>query len=724
MVIATIANAQLHPVTTFKVIENGDTLQNPWTGGFDLPQFTQEDIDADGVEDIIVFDKKGESWKIFLRKNGSYVHAPQYDRFFPDAENKGFVFDFDDDGTPDIFAGVPGGLKIYKGERVSGGIQFNEIIAKLKYNTGFGQAEIFVKNEDIPAIEDFDGDGDLDIASFDVLGSNLPYFRNFSAENGYGLDSLIYEEFDPCWGDFKENASDNGIQMNISCKGATGSASGGGGARHSGSTIMAFDHDLDGDMDLTLGDVSFDGLVYLNNGGDAINSLVTSFDTAFPIYNTPVEFSLFPAGYWIDYDLDGTREVIACPNGKTNHINTDNIWLYERGGNASAPYEFVQKDFLTNSTIDVGSYSYPQFFDYNADGLKDLLISNDYIFHENGGDTSRLFLYENIGTTTEPMFELVSTNFANMKNANLELIRPAFGDLDNDGDEDMLIGERQGYLHYYENTAGAGNTVSFSLAAPLYFNIKAGNQSHPFLYDMNKDGLLDIVVGKDELGKIEYYWNMGTTANAIFHKDSLNDNLGEISIGGGFIDGRSTPFVREEAGETYLYSGNNFGEFYKFRVDENNLRGGTFPMITSNVVGRQLSEFSTIFIDDVNADGEDDYLLGSIEGGLYFYSTALLDSSLLISIRSLEENPYSLVVYPNPASDIVQVQISNVSEFLGSTLQIEVFDNLGKNVHVDAKVFTNETEIFSIQTNDWAKGIYYVKIDSNGKLLGRSKMIK
>ena len=49
---------------------------------------------------------------------------------------------------------------------------------------------------------------------------------------------------------------------------------------------MAIDIDGDNDKDLILGDVSFNNLNLLINGGDNQNALIISVDTAFPQNNT------------------------------------------------------------------------------------------------------------------------------------------------------------------------------------------------------------------------------------------------------------------------------------------------------------------------------------------------------------------------------------------------------------------------------------------------------
>ena len=50
--------------------------------------------------------------------------------------------------------------------------------------------------------------------------------------------------------------------------------------------------------------------------------------------------------------------------------------------------------------IDLGKGSYPAFFDYNGDGLDDLVVGN-YGYHVNNNNpVSSLALFENIGTSS------------------------------------------------------------------------------------------------------------------------------------------------------------------------------------------------------------------------------------------------------------------------------------------------------------------------------------
>ena len=104
--------------------------------------------------------------------------------------------------------------------------------------------------------------------------------------------------------------------------------------------------------------------------------------------------------------------------------------------------------------IDVGSNASPILYDLNYDSLIDLIISNKGYF-DNGNYNSRISLYKNIGSNTNPIFEFVDDDLSDLSLIgdliNIQSIHPTFGDLDNDQDIDMIIGDNNGQIYYFNN---------------------------------------------------------------------------------------------------------------------------------------------------------------------------------------------------------------------------------------------------------------------------------
>ena len=93
---------------------------------------------------------------------------------------------------------------------------------------------------------------------------------------------------------------------------------------------------------------------------------------------------------------------------------------------------------------DVGKGSHPAFVDIDADGDYDLFVGEQYGIS---------FAYENTGSASSPNWTVKpSWNLPDLDMGS----KPAFADLDNDGDYDVLIGEGPtGATYGYENTGNA-----------------------------------------------------------------------------------------------------------------------------------------------------------------------------------------------------------------------------------------------------------------------------
>ena len=91
---------------------------------------------------------------------------------------------------------------------------------------------------------------------------------------------------------------------------------------------------------------------------------------------------------------------------------------------------------------------------------------------------------------------------------------PFLADMDADQDLDLLVGQSSGVINYFENV-GTTNEPQFSLVTSSYAGIDVGRRSVPLAIDIDGDLDLDLIIGSDQDG-IQTYENVGTPQNAEF----------------------------------------------------------------------------------------------------------------------------------------------------------------------------------------------------------------
>ncbi len=204
---------------------------------------------------------------------------------------------------------------------------------------------------------------------------------------------------------------------------------------------------------------------------------------------------------YLDVNNDGKKDMLVSPFDPSlvKAKNSNNIWLYENTGETNNPnFELTNKAFLQDEMLDFGAGAVPVLFDHNNDGLMDIVVGNfgylDSSYYGLGLNLycdyrAQLALLENTGTTNEPSFKLITRNYANLPGWFPEHEKPfaavpTFGDLDNDGDEDMLIGNEKGTLIHFKNTAAVRKPANFQFETEIFQNIDAGSYSAPQLFDL------------------------------------------------------------------------------------------------------------------------------------------------------------------------------------------------------------------------------------------------
>lgn len=693
---------------TVPVNVNGTWLAWPWGGGLNYVQVHSVDLNFDGLNDLITFDRTGNRLLPFLNVGApgqlQYKPAPEYRSAFPQHLQAWiFLEDYDRDGRPDLFIYSNGSAAAYRntGSALQA-LTFQLLKPVLMSNYGNFNTGIYISGADYPVFADMDKDGDVDVLSFNVLGACLEMHRNLSRELYGHSDSLIFKLQTDNWGHVVEDPNNNIMHLNDSCDGQF-FAPLPEPSRHGGGTLMTLDANGDGKMDLVVGDLSFPTLTLLVDNGPVGTAVIGSQNTQFPQglgTNQPVNLDIFPAAFYTDVNHDGRRDLLVSPYFNVGAENARSLWLYLNNGYDSLPsFQFWGTDFLQKDMIDLGEGAYPVFHDVDGDGLVDLTVGNGNAYQP-GQVRSRLFFFKNTGTSGGPRFELVNSDLAGLSAMNYLNITPSFGDLDGDGDADLLFGESTGRLYWYENLGTAGGLPQFQLKQSGVGFIQEPQFSAPQLVDLDEDGLLDIVCGH-RLGKLNFYRNTGTALQPVFTSTPAISNLGGVNV----IDSSlsfnsfSVPwFFKDDNGQWQLLVGSHNGRIYHYNNINSNLNG-IFNLVTNTYHGLREGARTAVSVADINADGWPDMVVGNYCGGLSLFmgsNTSAMEPAVNIPAPAVFPNPTNGILNvsgPFRRITLLNLQGLAVSQAKSSPMNLE---HLGPGVYM-ARIESTSGTVFHVK---------------------------
>lgn len=715
--------------------ENQSEIINPWTGGINAAEISMFDADNDGENnDIFLFDKASDRILIFTgeAENGErvYHYRPELAANFPELHSWALMRDYDCDGKTDIFTYSPigGAFAVYRNTSTPTGISFELVTEAILSvyifpNTTYPPINIYASSQDIPAIFDFDGDGDLDILTFQVGGSAVELHLNFSVENTGVCGLGDFELKNRCYGRFIEGGQTNGIITDPTIVASTCGSNVvdprsvhpdpvTGAPRHTGSTLLAFDANADDLPDIVIGDVTYSNLTYLENSdrGDVLVDSVVSVIPTFPdnFGGEAVNVDNFPAAFYEDVSGDGIRDLIVSPNNPYVALNKNSVWYYKNTGADNLPiFSLTQKDFLQDETIDYGEGSAPVLFDYNGDGLMDLVVASRGVYLGDAIFKPALSLFINTGTATTPQYTRLDEDWLHVADLPLGLgqyVYPTFGDLDGDGDADMILGDSSGRVFKFTNSAGAGNTVDFSLVGTVTANgedIDVGQSSTPQLYDLNTDGLLDLIIGERN-GNLNYYQNTGSATSPQF--SFVTDTLGGVSsIASGYFTGSSSAMFYRFDNTTYLVVGSEQGKIFQYDGIDGNI-SGDFNLLSMNAFNINVGIQSKPFVYDINNDGLPDVLCGGIGGGV-----SMFFGDYLLGVHSAAFAKKRLKIYPNPVESELQFDLPDENKS-ASDSYYEIYSSDGRTMD------SGNLQENGIKVQKLPAGLYLLKLNTGDEM--------
>lgn len=707
------AQWKLFHETEIPLTMNGQVVQNPWAGGLNSMQFSNFDFDGDGTDDLFAYDRTANKASIFLRKNNQWQYAPEFEYLLPaNLSNWAIFVDMDCDGERDLLTGSPFGIRIFKTSRNVNLVPSFELVRNPLLTEGSsGKINLQVSSTDVPYIGDVNGDGLPDILVYNFAnGGFVEYHKNISLEVGTDCGAMEFRRETREWGDFEE------CDCNEFAFGGEGCGTTNARVEHAGGkSLLLIDMNQNGLPDLITGHELCEELYYLENTGSSETAKFESFVNQFPNQQNPVNSDLFPAPYWVDADNDRIKDLLVSTNLSFNQLNqTDfqnSIRLYKNIGSNEAPnFEFVQRNFLQDQMLDLGENSSPTSADLDGDGLVDILIGNRGQMIE-GSFKAQLTLLRNIGTAEAPAFEVVDSDFANISSLNLSNLKPTLIDFDGDDIIDLVFSATQNNQTevYWITGEANGGEIQFDQSRVESMGFTIGLNDNVAFHDINEDGKMDLLLAKSS-GSLNYYLNTGEASNPIFTLETENylgiddNNVASnltVVIADFTEDGKADLLTSDLSGRFTLYADFKNGEANP-KQDLIELNGN---LNFSRLANRSFLSAAKLYQNEAPV-----ILAGSVAGGMQLFRS----EAIITSIETPISEKLAAQIYPNPSNGELFINSPSMAKASIITLQ-------GQIAITDIKLTNDQNRIDISSLN---AGIYLLRIQFENGSRQSIKIIK
>jgi hypothetical protein len=676
--------AQFFRISQDVVIRNqdGTPFEMALVGGLNQPHFSSFDLDNDGMLDLVCLDRSGNKVLTFMNRSSNgevrYVYDHSYEDFFPQSAEVMLFADYDRDGKLDawvyddfkrrwtIYRNTTFGLPRFE-------LDYDKIGLRI-FNPfpDFDTAALGMIKGSFPYIGDVDGDGDIDLVTvLNFNASNMAFYQNQQVEQGKPNNFVFMNAVDRCFMNVDEWGDE--ITINSRCDWTRYYNY----KKHEANkTLWMIDLDGDGDLDLLFGNTEKPGfpvsIVY--NGKSDYGMDIDTGIAVDNFYFSPIVREVTPGApsfSYVDVDGDGVKDLIMAENETVFRdwdirLKDNVILLLNKGRDDFPNFEYQQNDFLVGDMLDFGGKTIPAFWDYDDDGDMDLIVATMGDDMTNPDNIWTLKLLKNIGSAQDPDFQIVNEDFLGLESMKIDKpMYPHFADVDGDGLDDLLLGRTDGSISFFKNIT-TGDILQFDAPIHNFQDINVTEKASPYLYDINGDGLKDLLVGS-YLGSIYYYENQGTetepdfvhitdTFGGIFVNelykgltDDFRDTImskffGDAVIGGigKLCNGQTGIFVGSDQGlvRCYYLGDNPLEDFEEVQGYMNQ------ELITDAYIKDWGAEVAPA-VADLNGNGLVDVIIGQTRGGLN-YLEAIFNEDCKANIDRIVQEKFPFAIYPNP----------------------------------------------------------------------------